>query len=102
MYTSVLQPRLIEVILDGEYEGNDVDAAIAVMREFDVRRTNRLHSRVVLQTQESFFRVIENDGLNFISHLNNNNSQVQSKLFMHLKRYTIDSCVLLTGLDFSV
>ena len=70
------QPTLIEGILEGEFEGSDLDAAVAVMREFRGQGAHRLSARDILMAHGSFYRVIESNSNSVISHLNNNNSQV--------------------------
>lgn len=75
-YCFVIQPTLIEGILEGEFEGSDVDAAVTVMREFRKNGAHRLPARDFLMAHGSFYRAIENNSSTVISHLNNNNSQV--------------------------
>ena len=70
------QPTLIEGILEGEFEGSDLEAAVAVMREFRGQGAHRLSARDILMAHGSFYRVIESNSNAVISHLNNNNSRV--------------------------
>ncbi|CAI8057672.1 Latrophilin-like protein LAT-2 [Geodia barretti] len=74
-------PTLIEGILEGEFEGSDLDAAVAVMMEFRGQGAHRLPARDILMAHGSFYRVIESNSNAVISHLNNNNSQNLVSLF---------------------
>ena len=71
-----MQPTLIEDILEGDFKGSDLDAAVAVMREFRTSGAHRLHSRRILMAHSSFFSAIDNSPTTVIPYLNNNNSQV--------------------------
>ena len=74
--TTCIQERLIEGILEDDFESNDVDAAVSLMREFHHNRSYRRHVRDLLKTYDSFFNAVERNEDTVISHLNGTNSAV--------------------------
>ena len=71
-----VQETLIEGILEDDFNGTDLDAAVSVMSEF---RRNGSHPRPVrnlLSVQCSFYDALERDQSLVVSYLNNDNSEV--------------------------